>query len=217
VRIGEEFLHKREHLSTIAWLVRLWAYHRDEMPDLITKRDAEVGLLSEAERTSPWLLGEHPELDVALVFSAGHPFPAVSRLANRLAVDYGFAWSYLHLELANVEAAPWTVESFSLPTPGLNEDLVQLWACEATIRGPLGFTTNVTGRAQVHAGYPIYDDDRVVGLKEFLRGKLPCLPAGPWTGASALLGEALCTHNLLVNIGHTIKRRERSNDSRQNP
>jgi hypothetical protein len=206
VRIGEEFLHKREQFSTIGWLAQLWAYHHEEMPGFLAEREVDVDRLSEAERDNPWLLGEHPELDVDLIFGARHPFPAISHLAHRLAAEYGFAWPYVGAEPADVKAPPWAVEWFSLPVPDLEAGLVQLWTCEAVVRGPRGFARVLTGRAQVHTGYPIYDDDRVVGWDGFLRGQLPCLPAGPWTGAPALLGEAMCTHNLLVNVGHAIKR-----------
>ncbi|MGW3993197.1 DUF2726 domain-containing protein [Amycolatopsis sp. NPDC004772] len=206
VRIGEEFLHKRERLSTIAWLAQLWAHHREEMPELLADRDADFARLPEAEQESPWLLGEHPELDVDLVFSARHPFPAVQHLARWLAARYGFAWPLVDAE---PDDAQWTVERFSLPVFDLADGMVQTWSCEATIRGPSDFTKTVAVRAQVRVGYPIHDEDVVVGWGGFLRGTLPWLPAGPWTGASAMLGDALCTHNLLVEIGHVIKAQER--------
>jgi hypothetical protein len=45
------------------------------------------------EAAGLWLLGERPDLDVDLVFRLEHPFPPVRRLAERLAVTYGFQWS----------------------------------------------------------------------------------------------------------------------------
>ena len=154
VRIGEELLHKRERLSTVAWLARLWAHHREEMPGMLAERDAEVAQLPEVERDSPWLLGDHPELDVDLVFSARHPFPAVRRLAHRLAAEYGFAWPYVGAEPAEPAAARWTVEWFSLPVFDLAESMVRSWTSEAAISGPRGFAKTFAGRAQVHEGYP---------------------------------------------------------------
>lgn len=231
MRIGEEFLHKREQLSTIARLAQLWAYHHEEMPGLLAERDADVDRLPEAERDSPWLLGEHPELDVNLVFGARHPFPAVSRLAHPCRrIRFHLAARRRRARRRGRCAVGRRVVLSS--RTDLKEGLVQLWTCEAMVRGPpgagvkpasgvrrrrrtedplRGFARMLTGRAQVHTGYPVYDDDRVVGWNKFLRGQLPCLPAGPWTGAPALLGEALSTHNLLVNVGHAIKRDHRRN------
>ncbi|MGH8472304.1 MAG: hypothetical protein ACREVJ_07615, partial [Gammaproteobacteria bacterium] len=49
VRIDDTFLCRREQLSLVAWLARLWAAHRSEMPQLLADRDAEVDAMSEEE------------------------------------------------------------------------------------------------------------------------------------------------------------------------
>ena len=38
--------------------------------------------------------------------------------------------------------------------------------------------------------------------------RLPALPAGPWFSAPTMLGRALCTHNLLIEIERYLKRND---------
>ena len=50
---------------------------------------------------------------------------------------------------------------------------------------------------------------RKVGDEMILIRRLPALPAGPWFSAPSMLGKALCLHNLLVEVGHYLKRHDR--------
>ncbi|WP_258906933.1 DUF2726 domain-containing protein [Actinokineospora sp. UTMC 2448] len=206
IRIGEEFLHKREHLSTIAWLVQLWAAHREEMPQLIADRDADVAQMAPAERDNPFLLGEHPELDVNLVFAAQHRFPAVTRLAHRLAAEHGLAWPWVGAHPTHPRETPWTAAWFSLPVPALNSGMIETWTCEVMLHGPRGYAKSFIGRAYVRTGYPLDEGEPDDSWDQIMRARLPWLPAGPWTTAPSLLGAALSTHNALVEVGYAIKR-----------
>lgn len=209
VRIDHTFLYKRENLTLIAWLVELWSAHRHEMPELLAQRDRDLAELTDADRGSPWLLGEHPELDVALVFGATHPFPPTRDLARHLAVDYGFSWPYAGARPSDPEFTPWHVSTFCPPTPSLNSGPVDQWTCEANLSGPDGYSRKILRRADVRSSYPLDERDQCddVDWKDFLKGNLPRLPAGPWIGASGLLGEALSLHNVLNDIRYQIKRR----------
>jgi Protein of unknown function (DUF2726) len=207
VRIDDAFLHRRDHLSVIGWLAGLWAAHRSEMPGLLAQRDAEVEAMSEEELEAAglWLLGERPDLDVELVFRLGHPFPPVCRLAERLAVKYGFQWSVVNAIAPDPRRPRWRVARWSPALPSLTTGLVEHWRCELRLVGADGRTAQLQGLASIRRGYPLHEGEVEDGWDSFLAGRLPYLPAGPWTQASYVVGEALCMHNALIQVEHFLR------------
>jgi hypothetical protein len=150
VRVDDRFLHRRERLSVVEWLAGLWAAHRSEMPGLLVERDAEIEAMSEEELEAAglWLLGERPDLDVDLVFRLEHPFPPVRRLAERLAVTYGFQWSEVNAFVR--PATPrWRVASWLPALPSRTTGLVDHWRCKLWLAGPGAQTAEVQGLADV--------------------------------------------------------------------
>lgn len=211
VRIDDTFLYRRERLSLVAWLAQLWAAHRSEMPQLLAERDAEVDAMTEEEfeEAGIWLLGERPDLDVDLIFRLQHPFPPVRQLADRLASRYGFQWSEVDAIAPDPDRPRWRVKSWCPPTPALENGLVERWRCELTLVGSDGRTAQLQGRANVQTGYPLHEETPDPGWDAFLAGRLPYLPAGPWTTAPSMLGHALCTHNTLIEIDLYLRRKDR--------
>jgi Protein of unknown function (DUF2726) len=211
VRINDTFLHRREQLSVVEWLVGLWAAHRSEMPDLLAERDAEIEAMSqeELEAAGLWLLGERPDLDVDLVFRLEHPFPPLCRLAERLAAKYGFQWSEVNAIPPNPHQPRWRVVRWLPAVPSLTTGLVEHWRCELRLVGPGGRTAELQGLADVRKGYPLHEGEVEDSWDAFFAGRLPYLPAGPWTQASWVVGEALCLHNTLIEVEHLLRRESR--------
>jgi hypothetical protein len=214
VRIDHAFLHGRERIPLVQWLAELWAAHRVEMPRMLAERDEEVASMSQEELDAAgmWLLGEHPELDVDLCFRLSHPFPATERLAQRLADRHGFVWS-LGLSPA-VDHPRWTAGEWEPPIPALDDGPTERWKCRIWVRGVDGQETQLGGLAQVRRGYPLSVDEEVPDTcLSFLAGKLAYLPAGPFTSASSVMGEALCLHNALVEAEHWLRRHDRASNA----
>jgi Protein of unknown function (DUF2726) len=211
VRINATFLHRRERLSVVEWLARLWAAHRSEMPGLLAERDAEIDAMSEEEYAAAghWLLMERPDLDVDLVFRLGHPFPPVCRLAERLAFTYGFQWSEVNAITPDPQQPRWRVTSWLPAVPSLTTGLTEHWRCELRLVGPDGRTAELQGLADVQQGYPLHDGEIEDGWDAFFARRLPYLPAGPWTQAPYVVGEALCRYNTLIEVEHYLRRNDR--------
>jgi hypothetical protein len=211
LRINDTFLHRRERLSVVEWLAGLWAAYRSEMPGLLAERDAEVEAMSDEEKAEAglWLLMERPDLDVDLVFRLEHPFPPVRRLAERLASRYVFQWWKVRAIAPDPQRPRWRVTRWSPAIPSLNGDLVQRWECRLWLVGPDGRTAMLKGLADVQQGYPLHDGETEDSWDALLAGRLPYLPAGPWTGAWSVVGEALCIHNALIEIEHYLRRNDR--------
>jgi hypothetical protein len=219
VRINDSFLHPRERLSVVEWLAGLWAARRSEMPDLLAKRDAEIEAMPEEELEAAglWLLGERPDLDVDLVFRLEHPFPPVCRLAERLAVTYGFQWSQVDAIAPDPQRPRWRVTSWLPAVPSLTTGLVEHWLCELRLIGPDGQTAELQGLADVQHGYPLHDGETEDSWDTFSAGRLPYLPTGPWTQASYVLGEALCLHNTLIEVEHCLRREHHRRTAHRQP
>lgn len=200
VRVDATYLHERDRLTLIEWLATLWAARRDEMPRLLAERDAEVAAMDAAEldAAGPWLLGERPDLDVNLLFQLDHPYPPLGRLAERLSVRHGLARPEVG---ACPPAARWRVAAHCPPVPLLSRGLVETWRCDVELEGTAGQSLHVRGVVDVRTGYPL-DAGGVVddSWEAFFAGRVPYLPAGPWFGASAVIGGALCLHNTLQEI-----------------
>lgn len=214
LRINETFLHRRERLSVVEWLAGLWAAHRSEMPGLLAERDAGVEAMSEEEMEAAglWLLMERPDLDVDLVFRLEHPFPPVRRLAERLAFEHGFQWSEVRAIAPRPQRPRWRVTRWFPASPSPNGALVQRWECKLWLVGPDDWTVELQGLADVQQGYPLHDGEIKDSWAALLAGRLPYLPAGPWTGSWSVVGEALCIHNALIEAEHYLRR----NDHRRN-
>lgn len=208
VRINDTFLHRREQLSLIEWLAQLWAAHRSAMPQMMAERDAEVNAMSDEEfaRAGSFLLCERPDLDVDLVFRLEHPFPPVRKLADHLASRYGFQWQEVDAVAPDPDQPRWRVKSWCPATPSLNGGLVERWTCELTLVGPASQRRDICAAADVPRGYPIQDSEPDLSWDAFFAGRVPFLPAGPWSTAPKVLGEALCIHNALIEIQHYLKR-----------
>jgi hypothetical protein len=128
VRLDDTFRDRRERLSLMEWLARLWAAHRSEMRGLIAQRDAEAALMTEEEldEAGVWLLGERPDLDVDLVFRLEHPFPPARKVAQRLAERDGFRWpEELGADAPDPKQRRWSVGSWCPPTPDLAPGMVE--------------------------------------------------------------------------------------------
>jgi hypothetical protein len=212
VRINDTFLHRRERLSVVEWLAGLWAAHRSEMPGLLAERDAEIEAMSkEMEAAGLGLLMEYPDLDVDLLFRLKHPFPPVCRVAERLAFEYAFKWSAVRVKLPNPQRPRWRVTRWWPAGPSPNGALVQRWKCKLWLVGPDAQTVELQGLADVQQGYPLHDGMTEDSWDALLGGRLPYLPAGPWTEAWSVLGEALCMHNALIEVEHHLRRESPEN------
>jgi Protein of unknown function (DUF2726) len=211
VRINDTFLYPRERLSLVEWLARLWAAYRAEMPDLIAERDATVEAMPEEQlrEAGPFLLGEYPDLDVEFIFELEHPFPPAREVAKRLASRYGFQWSWIDVRPAVLLRRRWKVTRFIPPVPILNDGLIERWRCELSLSGPAGQTTTLQGIADVPRGYPLDEGPVADSWAALLAGRLPYLPAGPWTTAPSMLGKALCIHNTLIEVERYLRRNDR--------
>jgi hypothetical protein len=211
VRINDTFLYPRERLSLVEWLARLWAAYRVEMPDLLAERNAMVEAMPKEQLKDAgfFLLAEHPDLDVDGTFELEHPFPPAQEVAERLASRYGFRWSWVEVRSATPLRRRWKVTSYIPPVPVLNDGLIERWHCELSLAGPAGQTTKLQGIAEVPRGYPLDEGPVVDSWVALLAGRLPYLPAGPWTTAPSLLGKALCMHNTLVEVERYLRRNDR--------
>jgi hypothetical protein len=209
VRINATFLHRRERLSLVEWLAKLWAAYRAEMPHLLAERDAMVEAMPEEQlhEAGLFLLMDYPELDVDLIFELEHPFPPAREVAERLASRYGFYWAAVGLRSTPLRRR-WKVTSYLPPVPTLNDGLIERWRCELDLTGPAGQTTKVQGAANVQRGYPLDEGPGVDSWAALLAGRLPYLPAGPWTTAPSVLGQALCVHNTLVEVERYLRRND---------
>ena len=200
VRVDATHLHERDRLSLIEWLAALWAARREEMPRLLADRDAEVAVMDprEVDAAGPWLLGERPDLDVNLLFQLGHPYPPLRRLGERVARRHGLVWPECG---AHPATERWRVRAHCPPVPLLSAGLVETWRCDVELQGPEGQAVHLTGMVDVRTGYPL-DASGVVddSWEALFAGRVPYLPAGPWFGASAVIGEALCLYNTLQEV-----------------
>jgi hypothetical protein len=174
----------------------------------LAERDAEIEAMGEEELevAGPWLLGERPDLDVDLVFRLGHPFPPLRRLAERLAFKYGFQWSEVNAIVPEPHQPRWRVARWLPAVPALTSGLIDHWRCELRLVGADGRTAELQGLADVRKGYPLHEGEVEDSWDAFFAGRLPYLPAGPWTQASWVVGEALCVHNALIEVEHFLRR-----------
>jgi hypothetical protein len=211
VRINDTFLYPRERLSLVEWLARLWAAYRAEMPDLLAERDATVEAMPQAQldEAGLFLLAEYPHLDAELTFELGHPFPPAQEVAERLASQYGFFWFEVEVRSAAPLRRRWKVARCIPPVSVLSDGLIERWRCELSLTGPVGQTTTLQGIADVPRGYPLDEGPVVDSWAALLAGRLPYLPAGPWTTATSLLGKALCVHNTLIEVERYLRRNDR--------
>jgi hypothetical protein len=88
----------------------------------------------------------------------------------------------------------------------LNGALVQRWECKLWLVGPDAQTAELQGLADAQQGYPLHDGVTEDSWDAVLAGRLPYLPAGPWTQAWSVIGEALCMHNALIEVEHYLRR-----------
>jgi hypothetical protein len=156
VRINDTFLHRRERLSVVEWLAGLWAAHRSEMPGLLAERDAAIEAIPEEELEAAgiWLFDESPDLDVDLVFRLEHPFPPVHRLAERLAVKYGFHWPVVNAIVLDRQQPRWRVTRWWPAVPSRPTGLVQRWECKLWLVGPRGPDGRGSGPRRCPEGLP---------------------------------------------------------------
>ena len=210
VRIDYTFLHRRERLSTIEWLARTWAAYRTAMPHLLAERDAEVDAMSgdKIDAAGPFLLSQHPHLDVDFVFQLEHPFPPIRRLIDRLARNYGFQWFGLGIDVPtpDLQRPRWKVEWECPAYPALNPGRIERWTVEVGLLGPDNQQAEFRGVADVATCYPlrageVETDPRKAWDEVLVHRRLPALPAGPWFSAPSMLGQALCTHNRSYSAG----------------
>jgi hypothetical protein len=211
VRINDTFLYPRERLSLVAWLARLWAAYRAEMPDLLAERDATVEAMpkEQLDEAGFFLLMDYPDLDVDLIFELEHPFPPAQEVAERLASRYGFHWAGFEVRSAAPLRRRWKVASYIPPVRVLNDGLIERWGCELSLTGPAGQAADVQGIAKVPRGYPLDEGPVADSWAALLAGRLPYLPAGPWTTAPSLLGKALCVHNTLIEVERYLRQNDR--------
>jgi hypothetical protein len=213
VRVDDTFLHRRERLSLVAWLARLWAAYHSEMPRLLAERDAEVAAMTDEEwrAAGHYLLMERPDLDVDLIFRLNHPFPPARELAARLAAQHGFYWaeaSWAEVRAAVPDPPRWKVGRYMPAMPSRHRGLVERWQCELTLVGPGGQTTHLQGLADVRLGYPLHEGQVEDSWDALLAGRLPYLPAGPWSTVSSTIGQALCIHNALIEVEHYLRQEQ---------
>lgn len=211
VRIDESFLFRRERLSLIAWLAELWVAWRAEMPDMIAERDEQIAALSdqEGDDAGMWLMAERPDLDVNFCFGLGHPYPPIAARVDRLARRYHLRWPMIVRTPLDSEPR-WKVNS-AWPPAILdlwhNDSPTQRWTSRAWLnRSSEGEEEDeLSAVAEVRAFYPIDPDDD--GTSEdalwaaIAKETFPCLPAGPFGAAPDFIGQAMCTSNLISELG----------------
>lgn len=78
-------------------------------------------------------------------------------------------------------------------------------------------TAEVQGLADVQRGYALHDGETEDSWDTFFAGRLPYLPAGPWTQASYVVGEALCLHNTLIEVEHHLRRERHQRTEHRKP
>jgi hypothetical protein len=78
-------------------------------------------------------------------------------------------------------------------------------------------TAEVQGLADVQRGYALHDGETEDSWDSFFAGRLPYLPAGPWTQASYVVGEALCLHNTLIEVEHHLRRERHQRTEHRKP
>ena len=130
------------------------------------------------------------------------------QLAERLASRYGFQWS--EVRVRTVDRPRWRVTRWFPASPFPNDALVKRWRCELWLDGPAGQATKIRGVADVRRGYRLHEGQIADSWDALLAGRLPYLPAGPWTTAPGSLGEALCTHNALIGVEHYLRRNDKT-------
>jgi hypothetical protein len=116
---------------------------------------------------------------VDFIFRLQHPFPPAQQLAERLASRYGFQWS--EVRVRTVDRPRWRVTRWFPASPFPNDALVERWRCELWLDGPAGQATKIRGVADVRRGYRLHEGQIADSWDALLAGRLPYLPAGPWT------------------------------------
>jgi hypothetical protein len=220
LRIDSSFLETRDRLSLLTWLAQLWAAHRQEMPKLMAERDAQVARIQEEPdpevREASF---DDPSLDVDFLFRLMHPFPPTQTLAVHLARHHRFLWgntlsTFSRQTIDEVAALlaqnqpRWRVSSWTGPIMPLEEG--RPWHFTVRLEGPGGHSPEITGIFESRTHYPLDLNDREsADWLDFFLGEAPVLFSGPWTGASSLIGEALCTYNTVRKISDWLRRNDR--------
>ena len=198
VRVDQSLLFARERRSTVAWLAELWAAHEAEVPAMLAERDRQVaGALAAGADVKD--LAEDPGFDVGFVFGLAHPFPAVRASAERLLARYGFKAPMV--AGLGEGGGRWRATGWQSPLSSLSGGLSETWDMWVRLEGPKERSELVRARATVAQAYPLHAGPvvpRSWGEAEWWR--LEHMPAGPFPGAAAYLGPALCTHNLLLEV-----------------
>lgn len=85
------FPHDGEIL--LRWLVRRWLAYEHQAPGLYAQQQADLEAIpeDEVEAAGMWLIADHPELDVEMVFDMENPLPSLTRIPERLALKHRVA------------------------------------------------------------------------------------------------------------------------------
>lgn len=207
VRIDDAFLRPQQRLVLVQWLAELWVAHRQEMPILVAERDQQIEAMTDRDREE---MGSVliPDLDVNLLFQMGHPYPPTLELAQQLDRRFGFHWSWIRAKAERAEGS-WRVATFKPPVDRSSVGLIQRWACSVRLSGPDERMVDIVGRANTRSGYPLGSSASQTTSAIWAAihaGRMPYLPAGPWLGTSSVVGEVLCLHDALRNIGMWLER-----------
>jgi hypothetical protein len=221
LRIDGRFHDKRDRLSLLAWLAQLWAARRQEMPKLMAQRDDQIAWIhDEADAWVQEELFDDPSLDVEFIFRLMHPFPPTETLLVHLARRHGLQWGYQqshfspeakeHVAALFARQAPrWRVSGWRPMMPVGEGQPWHLTVALEKVGG--GETVDITGIFESRTHYPLdREEKRPADWIDFFCGDVPILFAGPWPGASSVIGEALCIYNTVREIGEWLRRNDRT-------
>lgn len=190
-----------QRLSLVQWLVDCWADYRENFADWKKERDEEYNELSDWEKDDPWMLADHPELDIDWVFDISHGFPLNAALARRMARRYGFAWPGGVREVDWPESPRWQVTRWMPPIQMLDAGFRERWVSDLWLNGPDGAEVHLQGLYAVDQAYPLGPGEADVSWVAFEQGERPpFLPAGPWLHAPVLLGKEMTIRSALRHI-----------------
>ncbi|HEU0130828.1 MAG TPA: hypothetical protein VFQ85_07540 [Mycobacteriales bacterium] len=218
LRFDARHLHEIEELTLVAWLARRWRAYESAMPGMIADRDADIAAMDpqEFEAAGSFLIGDHPELDVELVFDLEHPYPPLVTIANRLWARHRAMGTRLReiaqLDLGRDEPRWVIVEDDGLPR--LGDELRRHYRHVARVkRWPStrddAPSASFTGMYEVELAYPI-GDGPVPSVEEqyamiFAEGRFPYAMPPAGVGLSHL-GPQVAWYNALREVEQWLDR-----------
>jgi hypothetical protein len=167
----------------LRWLVRRWLAYEHQAPGLYAQQQADLEAIpaDEVEAAGIWLMTDHPELDVEMIFDLENPLPSLTRITERLALKHRVALWMSH------GASPEVRESFQKnpplwrqgPTQPAWADSLDVWhiigRCELTLV-PADMSTELSREIRPGAVDSPHDD-QVLGAS----GAYSILASNPLT------------------------------------